>query len=170
MIIDLIVGAFSAFTAVAVLFATFKLFKRKPPKGSIPAVAAIAIVGVTAAVQYGWAERMIGGLAGMVVLDRVQETTPFSPWSFAFPITSHLAIFDKPAMQTNTDHPELRMGRVLFLHREAQNQEMTVLIDCSNRRHTAIGENTTFDANGLPTDADWQTTTLPGLYAAACPE
>lgn len=170
MIIDLIVGAFTAFTAVAVLFAVFRLFKRKPPKGAIPGIAALAIVGITATVQYGWADRMIGGLTGMVVIDRVAEPTPFIPWSYVYPITEHLAVFDRPAMQTNEAHPDLRMGRILFLHRQDETQEMTVVIDCANHRHTAITPDATFTADGLPENADWQTTTLPNLYEAACPQ
>lgn len=169
MFLDVIIAACAALAASGILMATFKLMRRKAPRNLIMAVAAIAIIGITAALRYQWADNTEQLLPPeMVVIERLTFSNPIEPWSLVHPVTDRLVVVDRGSIRRNPAHPGMVMVDVLLVDRAQDTMLARHLVDCEGRRDAVVPPDADLAGDALPADLRWGTDAPAALYDLAC--
>lgn len=169
MFIDVLIAACAAFAAAGILLAVFKLTGRKAPRTLLMAVAAVAIVGVTATLRYQWADNTEKLLPPeMVVIERLTFSNLIEPWSVVHPVTDRLVVLDRGSILRNAAHPDMVMVDVLLVDRAADTMVARHLVDCRNRRDAVVPPDADLSGETLPGDLTWGSDAPAALYDLAC--
>lgn len=169
MFLDVVIGACAAFAAAGILLALFKLTGRRAPRNLIMAVAAVAIVGVTAHLRYQWADNTEALLPPeMQVIERLTFSNPIEPWSLVKPVTDRLVVVDRGSILRNPAFPDMVMVDVLLVDRAADTLVARHLVDCPNRRDAVVPPAADLEGETLPEGLTWGSNAPPALYTAAC--
>ncbi|KJS36694.1 MAG: hypothetical protein VR70_13755 [Rhodospirillaceae bacterium BRH_c57] len=170
MFLDVVIAVCAAFAGSGIVYALFRLFRRKPPKWVVPVVAAIAIVGVTAHLRYDWEHRSASLLpADFVVVERLSTSTIFEPWSLIQPVVTSLLAVDTMSAKRNQARPEMVMVDLVMLRRADDTLIIRHVVDCAAKRVAPMPAEPAFDADGLPTNATWREGAPDALFTAVCP-
>lgn len=169
MFLDVVIAVCAAFAASGVVYGTIRLLRRKPPKWVVPVVSAIAIVGVTAHLRYDWQHRAAGLLPeGFTVVERLEESSLFEPWSLVEPVVTTLVAVDAATAKRNQAHPEMVMVDLVMLRRADDTLVVPHIVDCAKRQVAPLPAQPAFDAEGLPLEAEWRGGAPDPLFAAVC--
>ncbi|MCA1974491.1 MAG: hypothetical protein LDL44_16780 [Caenispirillum sp.] len=169
MLLDVVIAACAAFAAAGVFMAAFRLTGRKAPRTLVMAVAAVAIVGVTAYLRYQWAantEKLLP--PQMVVIERLTFSNLIEPWSAIHPVTDRLVVLDRGSILRNPAHPDMVMVDVLLLDRMADTIVGRHLVDCAGRRNAMVPADADLSADQLPEGLQWGSDAPAALYDLAC--
>ncbi|GAA0580164.1 hypothetical protein [Caenispirillum bisanense] len=169
MLLDVVIAACAALASVGVVMAGFRLTGRKAPRNLLMALAAVAIVGVTATLRYQWASNTEQLLPPeMVVIERLTFSNLIEPWSVVHPVTSRLVVVDRASLRRHAAHPGFSMVDVLLVQRDADTLVARHLIDCRNRRDAVMPADADLTADDLPGDLRWGGDAPAALYDVAC--
>lgn len=169
MFLDVVIAACAALAAVGLVMAGFKLFRASPPRWMMAAVAALAIIAVTAAVRYQWADRTAGLLPPhMVVVERLEEKTLLEPWSLVQPVATELVVADSASIKRNPAHPGMAMIDILLLRRDAETLIQRHLVDCAGKRDAVVTMGAGYGPDGLPAGLEWVEGGPAKLFETAC--
>lgn len=171
MLIELVAGVVGAFAVAGVYMAAFRLSRRRPPRWTIMAAAAIGAIVVVTIMRYGWADRIERQLPeSMVVIDRMTRTSPIEPWTLVWPVTDGLVVVDLSTRQTHEAHPGMVAAELIIVRRGAETQVGRYLIDCGAepRRTAQVSPDYSLDDAPLPDDLSWSSEVPAALFEAAC--
>lgn len=172
MLLDVLIAVCAAFAASGVVYGAFRLIRVKPPKWLIPAVAAVAIIGVTAYQRYDWHNRVSAMLAQdapeMVIVERLRTTVWVEPWSLVEPVISSLVAVDTASIRRNPAHPGLVLVDLVLISRDDDTRIVRHLVDCAARRLAPLPADAVFSDDGLPDGLDWREGAPDRLFEAAC--
>lgn len=169
MLLDALIGACAALAAAGILLLAFKIMRRKAPRNLVLAVAAIAIIGVTATLRYQWADNTAAMLPDdMVVIERLTFSNPIEPWSLVKPVTDRLIVVDQASVRRPPAFTDMVLVDVLLVRRDGDTMVARHLVDCPQRRDAVVPQNTTLADGTLPEDLEWASNAPQGLYTAAC--
>ncbi len=169
MLLDVVIAACAALASVGVVMAGFRLTGRKAPRNLLMALAAVAIVGVTATLRYQWASNTEQLLPPeMVVIERLTFTNPIEPWSVIHPVTDRLVVLDRGSLRRHAAHPDMVMVDVLLVRRDHDTLIARHVVDCRARRDAVMPGDADLAAGDLPTDLRWASDAPPALYDISC--
>ncbi len=167
MLFDLLIAACGALAAVGVALVGVRLLGRKAPRWVVPVAAALGMVGVTAAVRYQWAGHAESLLPpGMVVLERLRETSPLEPWSYLRPMVTALVVADGAGLRRNPAHPGKVLADVLLVRRGEPTLVARHLVDCGTRKDAVLPPG--WDGEAPLPPLDWSSGGPAGLADLAC--
>ncbi len=172
MLLDVLIAVCAAFAVGGVVYGAFRLVRVRPPKWVIPAVAAAAIIGVTAYQRYDWNDRVAAMLAqdapDMVIVERLRTAVWVEPWSLIEPVISSVVAVDRASIRRNPAHPGLVMVDLVLISRDDDTRVIRHLVDCPVRRLAPLPTEAVFTGDGLPEGLDWREGAPEDLFAAAC--
>jgi len=158
--------------AVAALltFAGARLFGRSAPRSVLVLVAGGAMLAYSVYDEYSWAGRMTASLPSQVtVLREYRETSPLSPWTYAFPRAERMTAIDRRSIQRNPGLPGMLMTELLMMQRNQPTRSVPMVVDCPGQRRAFLSADQAFEPDGMPKNPAWERLD-PGdpLLEAAC--
>jgi hypothetical protein len=170
MLLDVVIAACAALAAAGTVYGTVRLLGVRPPKWVVPAVAAAAVLGVTAYQRYDWHNQVAARLpAGdMVVVEEVESSLWLEPWSLVAPVISSVVVLDRASVRRHPAHPGMVMADLFLVRRDDDTAVIRHLVDCAGRRVAPLPAEAVFTADGLPASLDWRDDGPEALFAAAC--
>ena len=130
----------------------------------MPVAAGLAMIAVTIANEYSWGPRTAGGLPeGVVVIDDIQQSRWYQPWSYVWPQTVRLMALDTVAVQTRDDAPDVKLVDLYLFARWQPPAKAPQLINCAASQRA----DATAAALADPSAASWSDAT-PRLLAEIC--
>ncbi|MEM6374779.1 MAG: hypothetical protein AAF686_00975 [Pseudomonadota bacterium] len=133
MFLELIATFAAGFGAAGLVLAINIITKGRLPKWAMPVAAGAAMIGVGISNEYSWGARTVGGLPeGVVVVEKVEESNWYRPWSFVVPMTARLVALDTASVQTNSEIADLRLADIYLFARWQPPARVPQLINCTN--------------------------------------
>ena len=116
--------------------------------------------------EYSWGERTADGLPeGVVVIDRVDESSWYKPWSFLFPVTVRLVTVDTRSVQTNDAAPGVQLVELYLFQRWQPPAQVSQLLRCEDTMQASVPEGVLQN----PATAKWHDAD-PNLSGTICKE
>lgn len=137
------------------------------PKWAMPVMAGLAMIGFTVWSEMSWGARTAAALPeGVEVVETIEETIVWKPWTFLVPQATRLIAFDKVGARDNENAPGVRLVDLYLFARWQPARRVPQLLDCNEGRRADVTDAGLAD----PAAADW----IPvgaddALIAAACP-
>ncbi|MEM6478951.1 MAG: hypothetical protein AAF841_01710 [Pseudomonadota bacterium] len=152
MFLELIATFAAGFGAAGMALLANMLTGGRLPKWAMPVAAGLAMIGVTIANEYSWGARTVAGLPeGVIVIDEVEESVWYRPWSYVWPQTVRILAVDALAVQTREDTPDLRLFDLYLFARWTPPATVPQLADCARSAFA----NATRRTLANPEDAPW---------------
>lgn len=166
-----IVGAIVlAVASAGIVSMTFRVTGRRAPKGLLPLVAGVAMIGFMAWNENSWFSRTIADLPDSHVVVATGEFSNFiQPWTVVFPRINRFMVVDTGTIQINEAAPDLRRAEVILAQRYTPTVTTVQFVDCANGRRADQTEGTQFDNRGVPVIENWVEVAEDNeLVAAVC--
>ncbi|GAB6051577.1 hypothetical protein JCM17960_03970 [Magnetospira thiophila] len=159
-----------AFGTVMLVWSSFKILRRKPPRYLLPTVAGVTILCYATWDDYTWFERMAEKLPPHIqVVDSFQTTAFWQPWTYAWPRTNRFIAINRAETRRNGKLPGMVMTEMILVKKQDPTRVVTQMIDCDEARVMDIGPTTAFADDGLPQQPDWHPIARDNkLFLAAC--
>ena len=107
MFLELIATFAAGIGAAGLVLAINLTIGRRLPKWFMPLAAGAAMIGVAISNEYTWGGRTADGLPeGVVVIDDIQESRWYRPWSYVWPQTVRLTALDTAAVASLRGEPD----------------------------------------------------------------
>lgn len=153
MFYELIATVAVAFGAAGMVMLVNRLVGRRLPKWALPAAAGLSMIAFTIWSEYSWADRTINGLPeGLAVVQTIDESTFWKPWTYIKPMTPRLIVADLTSIQSNDVAPAIRLVDLYLFERwEAPNQ-VPQLVDCETGSRADVTDQALAD----PSKAVWR--------------
>ena len=166
MFLELIATFAAAFAAAGMVLALNLITKGRLPRWAMPVAAGAAMLLVAVANEYSWGTRTIAGMPdGVEVVQEVQQSRWYKPWSYVAPQTVRLVAVDTESIQTNAELPGVKLVDMYLFARWQPPAQAPQLIRCAESSRADVTQATLAD----PTAAVWLPAE-PDLIAAACKE
>lgn len=134
----------------------FRMSGRRLPEWLTPVGAAAGMLAMVIYLEYSWAGRFIAGLPeDIVVVSSNEHVSWMRPWTYAFPLTNRIIAVDNRVRQRTARNPDLVLTGVILQERWALTMGFKSIFDCANGRRADLTQNTSLDADGIPTSAEW---------------
>jgi hypothetical protein len=143
MFLELIGVIFAGLGGAGVMMLITRLTGNRLPKWIIPVAAGAAMLGTTISSEYSWFARTSGNLPeGLEVVQTVENTAMYRPWTYLFPYTDRFVAVDQGNVRANTDQPELFLANLYFFGRWSTVQSVEVMVNCDTgqRADPALGD------------------------------
>lgn len=132
------------------------IMRRKPPKFLVPLSAGVAMIVFHIWNEYSWYNRTAEMLPPSI---EVVETLPvrqfWAPWTYIFPMVNRFVALDRANTHRNDKLPGYVLTSSMYIKRAEDTLLTNMLVNCDQRRWTAISDSTQFDSSGLPANAEW---------------
>ncbi len=166
MFLELIATFAAGAGAAGVVLILNMLTKGRLPRWAMPVAAGLAMIGVAISSEVSWGTRTAEGLPeGVVVVDEVQETAWYRPWSYLAPPTTRLVALDTQSVRTNADAPDLVLADLYLFARWRPSARVPQLLNCKDTTRADVTDATLSD----PASATWRPAETR-LIAEACKE
>jgi len=167
-----LIGALIAAAALGLLLWALRRVFKNLPKWSVPAAAAVGLIGTTVWLEYDWFTRVSAELpAGFVVVNAEATSNPLRPWTFIAPITTSFTALDRSKLAHHPSLPNLVTAPVFGFARWKNPQSGLMVFDCAANRRAPVVEGMEIDAAGTLTGTDWVVLdAMDELQEAACRE
>ena len=110
-----------------------KLAGKKAPKWLIPLFAAIGIFGFQVQQEYYWFEQQVTKLPkGVTVVNKVEESTWFRPWTYVKPQTLRFIAADGGNARANEDNKDFYLVNLYLFEKRRNVQKVQQVINCAN--------------------------------------
>lgn len=157
MFFELIGTIVAGVAAGLIVWAINRTLKGRLPGWLVPVSAGIAMLLATISSEYGWYDRTQASMPdGMVVADKIEETTFYRPWTYAKPFVSRFVAVDQASVRTHPGQPDQRIVDLVFYGRWTRTAKVPVLFDCATGRRADIVDGIDFGADGEVLSADWK--------------
>lgn len=160
-----LIGTFIAGIAAAGVVLVINLATGgKLAKWAMPVVAGGAMIGVTVTNEYSWGARTAEGLPeGVVVIDDIQTSSWYKPWTFLWPQTVRLTALDTQAVQSRDDVPDVKLVDLYLFARWQPPAKVPQLLNCAEAKRADVTDAALAD----PTQAAWGAAD-PAMLAEIC--
>ena len=155
MFLELIAVIVAGFAGAGVMMAIVRLTGGRLPKWLIPVAAGAAMLGTTISSEYSWFSRTAGNMPeGLEVVQTVENTAFYRPWTFLFPYTDRFVAVDHNNLRPNSDQPDLFIADLYFFGRWATVRSVEVMVNCQSgqRADPALGDEGTPVWRDVPAD------------------
>jgi len=157
MIVHLITAVVLSLIFLLMTWAVFRTLRKPMPGSLIPIVLGATVILYGGYSEYTWASRTLDKMPeSMEVVQRGASKSMFSPWAYVVPRTDSLSVVDTNNIRRNPEFKAYAMLDLLILQRFNPVLQIRQLVDCQNSRRTDLRKDTTFDAQGLPENVQWQ--------------
>lgn len=152
MFLELIATFAAGFAAAGIVLGLNVITGGRLPKWVMPVAAGAAMIGVTIANEYSWGSRTAGNLPeGVVVLEEINESVWYRPWSYVWPQTVRLMAIDTQSVQSRDDTPDVKLFDLYLFARWEPPAKVPQLLHCAD----ATRANATATALADPSEAAW---------------
>lgn len=152
MLLELIATFVAGAGAAGIVMLVKRLVRGRLPRWSVPVAAGLAMISYAIWSEYTWALRTTNGLpAGLVVVQAVEESFVWKPWTYVRPQIRRLVAADPATMRTNPNTPHLRLVDLYFFARWKRLVKVPQLVDCQTASRADVTEAALQD----PTRAAW---------------
>ena len=140
------------------------------PKWSVPAAAALGLIGFTVWSEYDWFSRVSAELPeGVKVVWTADSSSPLRPWTYLFPMVTQFVAMDQRETLVHPADADVRLSRVFNFRRWHGVQEAMMAVDCETGGRVLLTEAIRIDDTGTLSGGEW----LPvgpedGIVKAAC--
>ncbi|WP_264213842.1 hypothetical protein [Leisingera thetidis] len=156
MFLELIAVIFAGIAAAGVVMLLSKSLGGRLPRWMAPVAAALAMIGVTLASEYGWYGRTAAALPeGLVVAEKVENQSFYRPWTHLVPYVDRFAAVDATTMKSHEAHPQVYLAELYFFGRWAPVSKRPAILDCGKWRRALVAGNVVFSGSSLPKGLDW---------------
>lgn len=164
----LVAGAFGAGVGLMLR----KLTVRRLPKWLVPALAGLAMIGMSIWSEYSWFPRLQAGVPeGVVVAQTNGGASPLRPWTYALPLVTSAHLVDTRKSLRNPAAPDLVLTQVWRFARWQNDQEIMVMFDCAGARRVDVTRSVQFSDSGEMSGGTWvPLTPADPVLKAACQE
>jgi hypothetical protein len=139
------------------------------PAWIVPAAAGLGMLLYAVWSETSWFNRVSGALPdSMTVLFAPRESSPFRPWSYAFPVVTRFMALDAASV-VETDRPGVQTAEVVFVARWQNVERVPVAFDCGAGLRADLTDGGALAADGTLSGTTW--TPAPAgdaMQAAAC--
>lgn len=143
---------------------------RRLPRWIVPALAALAMLGVAIFNEYNWFARLRGGLPeGVVIARTVPARVPWRPWTLLWPLTEEAWLVDTRRSLRHPADESLVITQVWRFARWQGSREAMVAFDCRAGGRVDLREGVRFTDAGVLEGGEW--TSVPQddpILRAAC--
>lgn len=172
MAFELIAAIVGAVGMAGIALALRKMSRGRLPKWIVPAFAALGLIGVTVALEYGWFARVSAELPeGVEVVWQEEGASPVRPWTYLAPLVTSFVALDARGVAVHPDVATLRIARIYSFARWQPPAEALMVFDCAAGRRVLLTEGVEITADGTLTGAEWS---VPAegdqMQQAACRE
>lgn len=152
-----IIGAIVLAVAIAgVVQLAYRVAGRKPPRGTLPLAAGLALVVFFIWNDYSWYQRTAGELPDEVKVARTYpSTSKLQPWTYIKPHVTRFSAVDTASLKRNDKAPGYVLADIFLIERYVPTIKTAQLYDCDGNRRTDIMEGTALGDDGLPDNAQW---------------
>ena len=168
MFLELIAVIFAGIAVAGVVMLAGRISGGRLPKWLAPVAAALAMIGVTIASEYGWYDRTRASLPdGVVVAETGQNRSLYRPWTYLVPYTERFAAVDVTSAKRHAELPGQYLAEVYFFGRWSPVSTLTARLDCTGWRRAVVASGGAFGTN----DATFDWITPPendGLLTTFC--
>ncbi|KFE36677.1 hypothetical protein [Thioclava atlantica] len=132
-IATLAAGAFAALVVFLLNHLSKKVRGEKLPKWLMPAAIGAALIGYTVWSEYSWYPKMRAGMPdSVVVLQTIDESVPWRPWSYLVPmVVRFMAVDADKVVHPVADKPELAETDLLLIERWQPLRTVPTVYDCA---------------------------------------
>jgi hypothetical protein len=167
-----LIGALMAAAALGLFAWAIRRKATGLPRWTVPAAAALGLVGTTVGLEYGWYARVSAELPPQVEVVTVQdEAMPLRPWTYLWPIRMRFVALDHRKTVVHPQQAGLRIVTLYSFARWKTPQEGLMAVDCAANRRVMVTEGVEITPEGILKGADWQAVEpVDKLQEAACRE
>jgi hypothetical protein len=156
MTLELVAALVAAVGMAGVALALRRMTGERLPKWSVPAAAALGLLGFTLWSEYSWFSRVSAQLpAEAAVVWQARDGQILRPWTYAVPLTSRFVALDRREVALNPDLPDLRMATLYSFARWQPTQSALVAVDCGTGQLALMVEGAKIAPDGQLTGAAW---------------
>lgn len=156
MFLELLAVIFAGVAGAGIMMVVIRATGGRLPKWLTPVAAGATMIAVSISSEYSWYSRTKATLPeGLKVVDTVETSALWRPWTYAVPITERFVALDTASIQTNAAQPHLRLAQVYFYGRWSPLNRLNVAADCAGQRRAALMDAVTLTADGQVAGADW---------------
>jgi hypothetical protein len=147
--------------AALVVFLLNQLSKKfrgeKLPKVVMPLAIGVALIGYTIWNEYGWYPTVRGGMPDtVVVLQEVDESVPWRPWTYLVPmVTRFMAIDAAKITRPVAEKPELVETDLLLIGRWQPLMTVPTVYDCATGSRADLVNGAELSDQGELTGGGW---------------
>jgi hypothetical protein len=170
MFLTLVVLTCLAALVAGVVLLTFRALGRRPPKYLLAAAIGLAVIGYVTYSRYTWAERYADRLPqDIVVVERFRASSPFEPWTYAWPRVTRFAAVDTATVAAHPARTGLYLVEMRLFAEHAPTVTVPQVVDCQRGRRASLPAGASLDPETLPERLAWRDgRTPPALFDAVC--
>ena len=167
-----LIGALMAAAALGLLVWALRRRLTGLPKWSVPAAAALGLVGTTIWLEYDWFDRISAELPPEFEVVQVdEEAMPLRPWTYLKPIRMRFWALDHRKTAIHPQVSSLRLVTLVKFARWRPVEEGLMAVDCAGNRRVPVTPGVEITPDGTLTGAEWETAgERDMLQEAACRE
>lgn len=129
---------------------------RKPPRGTLPLAAGLALIIFFIWNDYSWYGRTAGELPPEIKVARAYPSKSLlQPWTYIVPHVTRFATVDTASLRRNEKAPGFVIADIFLSERYVPTIKTTQIYDCEAGRRTDLMDGTELGEDGLPVDAQW---------------
>lgn len=150
-------GALAALVVFVLSHLSKKVRGEKLPKWAMPAAIGAALLGYTVWSEYSWFPKMRAGLPDtVVVLQKVDESVPWRPWTYLAPmVTRFMAVDGGQVEHPYADKPQLAETDILLIGRWQNLQTVPTVYDCATGSRADLMNGAALSPEGELTGGGW---------------
>ncbi len=158
MLNDYLTMAAAAVFAVIVVYALRHALRKfaglELPKWFTPAAAGLAMLFATIWGEYRWFPDTLARMGDrVVVVSANQDSAPWRPWTYLWPITSRFAVLDLQSQSRPA--PGVVTATLYLVARWQPTQPVSVAYDCKARAQAVLGGEAAVREDGTLTAGGW---------------
>lgn len=152
MLFELIATFAAAFGAAGLVMVLNRILGGTLPRWSTPAAAGLCMIAYAVWSEYTWGARTINGMPeGLLVVQSVEESAVWKPWTYAYPQVTRLIAADKASVRNNPKVPDVRLVDIYIFGRWKAPAQIPQLVHCETGARADVSD----AALGDPSQADW---------------
>ena len=156
MIITILGAAVLAIAVAGAILLGFRLAGRKPPPGTLPLAAGVALIAFFVWNDYTWYRRTSAQLPDHIQVARTYPSSHMlQPWTYLVPHIARFSAVDTGSLKRNDSAPGYVLARIFLAERYVPTIEAWQIYDCNGGRSADVGKDTEFGDDGLPAGATW---------------
>ncbi|MFW8593309.1 hypothetical protein [Cribrihabitans neustonicus] len=156
MFLELIAVIFAGLAAAGLVMMGGRAFRGRLPRWLAPVAAAVSMIGVTIALEYGWYGRTRAALPeGLTVAETVEHESIYRPWTYAVPYVDRFAALDTAGLMSHPAHPDIFLAEIFFFGRWAPVSRASALLDCGGWRRALVEDGAEIGTDALPEGLAW---------------
>ena len=134
----------------------YRIIGQRAPKGLLPLVGGVAMIGFMAWNENSWFTRQAATLPDSHVVIATGTFSNFiQPWTLIWPRINRYMLVDTDTIEAHRPTPGLRRAEIILAQRYTPTVVTRQFIDCDQARRADHTDATEFDDDGRPVIENW---------------